>query len=48
MIELFSTWFLVEGNGHRHFHIRFVIGIIVHNPMVGPAAGSEAPWFYVV
>jgi hypothetical protein len=30
MIELLSSWFLVKGNDHRHFHIRFVILIIFY------------------
>jgi hypothetical protein len=30
MIELFSSWFLVKSDNHRHFHIRFVIGIILY------------------
>jgi hypothetical protein len=28
MIEVVSSWFLVKGNDHPHFHTRFVIGII--------------------
>jgi hypothetical protein len=30
MIEVFSSWFLVNGYDHRHFHIRSVIGIILY------------------
>jgi hypothetical protein len=30
IIELFSSWFLVKGDNHCHFHTHFVIGIIFY------------------